>query len=97
MRIDNNTVAIIGIMIVSIIAIITSIRVADNEIATGLIALSSTAIGGVIGYLAKSQVPDNEFIIGTMIDALKNEVDTNNEIISDNTEDNNIKNDKSVD
>jgi len=94
MKIDNNTVAILGIIIVATIAVLSAIRVPNNEIATGLVALGSTAIGGVIGYLAKSQTFDNEFIAKTMADSLKNNGDIySDEIISSDD----IKKDNGVD
>jgi hypothetical protein len=46
MKVDNNTIAIFGIIIVALVAIIDAIIAPANEIATGLIALGSTAIGG---------------------------------------------------
>ncbi|MCL2115002.1 MAG: hypothetical protein FWH29_02140 [Methanobrevibacter sp.] len=91
MKIDNNTLAIIGIIIVVIIAIIAATKTHNNEIATGLLTLGSTAIGGVIGYLAKSQTFENG-LIGEKIDVLKNNVDVPcDEKISNNT-DEDIKN-----
>jgi phage-related minor tail protein len=75
MKIDNNTIAIVGIIIVAITAIISAIIVNVNEIATGLVTLGSTGIGGVIGYLAKSQKNN------TIADAIDryNETTDNNE------------------
>lgn len=52
-KIDNNTIAIVGVIGVAIVAIVSAIVVAETEIGTGLVALAGTGLGGVIGYLAK--------------------------------------------
>jgi len=71
MKIDNNTIAITGIIIVALVSITTAINAPANEIATGLVALGSTAIGGIIGYLAKSTIQKKDPVSQAIATALK--------------------------
>ena len=60
MQYNNNTLAIIGIIIVAITAITAATFNIEKEIGIGLIAIASTSIGGVVGYLAKTPQQNNE-------------------------------------